>query len=469
VNRRTAIVVGSGPNGLAAAIELAGAGLDVEVLEASALPGGGVRSAELTLPGFVHDICSGVHPFVVGSPFFSKLHLESHGLEWIWSPAECAHPLDDGSAVLLHRDFKLLDEELGPDAAAWRRIFEPLARDWNTLASSFLTPWHLPRHPVLAVRFGLRALQPVTMLARDSFRSERARALFAGVGGHSIVPLEQPLSASIPLMLTAAAHAVGWPIARGGSQSITNALIRVLESRGGRVIPNVRVSHIDELRGADLVLLDITPRQLLAIADGRLPKGYVGALRKYRYGPGVFKIDWALREPIPWTAKECSRAITVHLGGSMYELAASERDAWYGRAPEKPFVLLAQHSLFDETRAPSGQHTAWAYCHVPNGWSGSALKQIEDQVERFAPGFRDCIVARSVHGPADMQALNENLIGGDINGGAFTLEQFVLRPTWREYATPLKGVYLCSSSTLPGGGVHGMCGYNAARVALASL
>ena len=235
------------------------------------------------------------------------------------------------------------------------------------------------------------------------------------------------------------------------------------------MIPNVRVSHIDELRGADLVLLDITPRQLLAIADGRLPKGYVGALRKYRYGPGVFKIDWALREPIPWTAKECSRAITVHLGGSMYELAASERDAWYGRAPEKPFVLLAQHSLFDETRAPSGQHTAWAYCHVPNGWSGSALKQIEDQVERFAPGFRDCIVARSVHGPADMQALNENLIGGDINGGAFTLEQFVLRPTWREYATPLKGVYLCSSSTLPGGGVHGMCGYNAARVALASL
>jgi phytoene dehydrogenase-like protein len=469
VTKRTAVVVGSGPNGLSAAIVLAHAGFDVEVREAQALPGGGVRSAELTLPGFVHDICSAVHPLALSSPFFSKLPLEDYGLEWIWSPAELAHPLDDGTAVLLYRDVAKTAEQFGSDAEAWRRMFEPLARNWKPLAASVLSPLRVPRHPFLLARFGVQALQPVTMLARDWFRGQRARALFAGVGGHALMPLDKILSGAFGLMLTAAGHAVGWPIPRGGSQNITNALIRVLQSLGGRVKTSSRVSRLSELSGADLVMLDITPRQVLELGAGSMPPAFRHALQDYRYGPGVFKVDWALREPIPWKAKECAQAITVHLGGSMYEIAASERDAWYGRPPEKPFVLLAQQSLFDSTRAPAGKQTAWAYCHVPNGWTGSALTQIEDQVERFAPGFRECILERSVHNPREMQRLNENLVGGDLNGGAFTLKQLALRPTWREYGTPSKGVYLCSASTLPGGGVHGMCGYNAAQFALARV
>ena len=467
--KSTAVVVGSGPNGLSAAIELARAGLDVEVREATALPGGGCRSAELTLPGFVHDICSAVHPMAAGSPFFSTIDLHGHGLHWIWSPAELAHPLDDGTAVLLFRDIRQTAEQFGSDAQNWRSVFEPLVRNWAPLIKSVFTPWEAARHPFLFARFGMRALQPAMFLARRSFGNPRARALFAGCAAHSIMAFEYPLSSSIGLIMAAAGHATGWPIPRGGSQSLANALIGVLGSFGGRVTINTRVNDLNEVRGAELTLCDITPRQLLSLAKDRLPEPFRRKLRRYRYGPGVFKVDWALREPIPWKAKDCLTAATVHLGGTLEEIAESEHRAWHGQPPEKPYVLLAQQSLFDSTRAPAGRHTAWAYCHVPNAWTGSALTQIEDQVERFAPGFRECVLARSVHGPLDMQALNENLVGGDINGGAFTVAQFAFRPTWRQYGTPLPGVYVCSASTLPGGGVHGMCGYNAARVALASL
>ena len=465
--RRSAIIVGSGPNGLAAAIELARSGYQVEVREAAATPGGGARSAEWTLPGFVHDCCSAVHPLAVGSPFFSTLSLERFGVRWIWSPAEIAHPLDGGQAVLLWRDFDRMPAELGrEDALAWRKLFAPFASNWNKLAPMLLSPLGVPSHPLLLARFGLRALQSVTLLAQTAFRNEAARALFGGMGAHSIKPLDTPLSAAVGLMFGASAHAAGWPIPEGGAQSITSALIRALESYGGHVILNARVGDLKEVRDADVVMLDITPRQLLELGGSALPGGFARQLRSFRYSPGAFKVDWALREPIPWRAQKCLQSITVHLGGTLPEMEQSERDAWQGRPPRKPFILLAQPTLFDPTRAPDGQHTAWAYCHVPNGWTGSALRQIEDQVERFAPGFRDCVLARSVHGPLDLQRINENLVGGDVAGGALTVKQFVLRPTWREYSTPLKNVYLCSSSTLPGGGVHGMCGYNAARWAI---
>ncbi len=465
--RNAAIVVGSGPNGLAAAIVLARAGFDVEVREAADLPGGGARTAELTLPGFHHDVCSAVHPLAIASPFFSTLGLHAHGLSWIWSPAALAHPLDDGSAVLLHRDIRTTAAQFGSDAAGWRRLFEPVVRDWKLLMEDVLrAPIHIPRHPLALARFGVRAVQPATLVARTMFRGERAKALWAGVAAHSILKLEAPLSAAFGFILGGSAHAVGWPIPEGGAQKITNALIGVLTSLGGRLVTGRRVGHLDELEGADLKLLDVTPRQLIELGRGRLPSVFADNLRRFRYGPGVFKVDWALREPIPWRARECNQAITVHLGGTLGEIAASERAAWEGRPPEKPFVLLAQPTLFDQTRAPQGRHIAWAYCHVPNGWTAPVLEQIERQVERFAPGFRDCVLARSTHNPAEMQALNHNLVGGDINCGAPTISQFLFRPTARTYGTPLPGVYLCSSSTPPGGGVHGMCGYNAARLAL---
>jgi phytoene dehydrogenase-like protein len=463
--RRSAIVVGSGPNGLAAAIELARSGFEVEVREAAAVPGGGARSVEWTLPGFIHDCCSAVHPFAIGSPYFSKLNLQKFGLRWIWSEAEAAHPMDDGTAVMLWRDLDRMKDSLGTDVRAWTTWFAPLAAGWNDLARDVFSPLGVPRNPFLLARFGLKAILPVTTTA-PTFRGQRARALFGGMGAHSIKRLDRPLSSAIGIMLIAAGHANGWPVPEGGAHSISDALIRVLESYGGRVVTSSRVNHLREVKDADLVMLDITPRQLLELGSDLLPGGFKRQLRNYRYGPGVFKVDWALREPIPWRAKECAQSITVHLGGTLEEMAESEMDAWEGRPPKKPFVLLAQHTLFDRTRAPEGQHTAWAYCHVPTGWTGSALEQIENQVERFAPGFRECVLARSVHGPAQLETMNENLVEGDINGGPFTVKQFVLRPTWREYGTPLKNVYLCSSSTLPGGGVHGMCGYNAARVAL---
>jgi phytoene dehydrogenase-like protein len=459
-----AVVVGSGPNGLAAAIVLAQAGLDVEVREASSLLGGGARSDELTLPGFVHDLCSAVHPMAACSPLFRTLPLQSHGLNWIFPPAELAHPVDDGTAILLERDVAATAAQFGSDGASYRALFEPIVNKWHTLLPPLLEPLlQVPRHPLLLAGFGLRAIQPAAVLARNSFSNLRARALFAGLGAHSILKLEAPFSASFGLVLGAAGHAVGWPVPRGGSQQIANALAGVLEFSGGRIITRCRVNNLAELDSPDLTLCDVTPHQFLRMADLSRHEPFRQLLEQYRCGPGVFKVDWALREPIPWKARDCLRAGTVHLGGTLEEIAASERAAWEGRPPENPFVILAQPSLFDSTRAPSGRHTAWAYCHVPNGWKRSALNEIETQIERFAPGFRECILARAVHSPADLEKSNENLVGGDVNGGAADAKQLVMRPTWRTYSTPLKGVYLCSSSTPPGGGVHGMCGYGAAK------
>ncbi len=467
--KRTAIVVGSGPNGLAGAIVLARAGFDVEVREASAQAGGGARSGELTLPGFVHDLCSAVHPLAVSSPAFSELPLRSHGLRWIFPPVELAHPLDDGTAVVLERDLRATAAQFGPDGIRYRELFAELVDNWPTLVSEILRPLRLPRHPFLLARFGLHGILPAAVLARNSFSSMRAQALFAGLGAHSFLKLEAPLSAAFGLVLGAAGHAVGWPIPEGGAQQITNAHAGVLASLSGRIVTGSGVETLDELGTPDLTLCDVTPRQFLQMADLDAHRPYKRLLQQYRYGPGVFKVDWALREPIPWKAKECLQAGTVHLGGTLEEIAASERAASNGVPPDKPFVLLAQPSLFDRSRAPEGGHTAWAYCHVPNGWPGSALPQIEAQIERFAPGFRDCILARATHNTAAMQDQNANLVGGDINGGVADVRQFVMRPTFRYYRTPLKGVYLCSASTPPGGGVHGMCGYNAAVRALRRL
>jgi phytoene dehydrogenase-like protein len=462
-----AVVVGSGPNGLAAAIALAQAGLDVEVRETATLPGGGARSGELTLPGFIHDLGSAVHPMAVASPFFSSLPLESHGLHWIYSPAELAHPLDDGTAVMLERSLEATAAQFGPDAAPYRSLVGPLVRHLPTLLPEALQPLlRFPRHPFLLAWFGLRAIQPVTVLAGSSFRNLRTRALFAGLGAHSILKLEAPITSSFALMFAAIGHAFGWPLPRGGSQQITNALLGILGSFRTRVVTGSRVNRLSDLDSPDLTLCDVTPRQFLGMADLSGHRPYRQLLEQYRYGPGVFKVDWALREPIPWKAKDCLRAGTVHLGGTLEEIAASERAVWQGEACDQPFIILAQPSLFDSTRAPEGHHTAWAYCHVPHGWRGSMLDQIEAQVERFAPGFRECILARATHAPADLERENENLVGGDINGGSADAKQFLMRPTWRAYGTPLKGVYLCSSSTPPCGGVHGMCGYNAAQWAL---
>lgn len=452
----SALVIGSGPNGLAAAIHLARNGYKVEVREAALEIGGGTRSGELTLPGFVHDLGSAIHPLAVSSPFFRSLPLAEHGLEWIYPPAALAHPLDGGRAIVLD-----------PDLPDLRRPFASFIRRWPELMGDVLHPQPaIPRHPFLMAQFGLQALQPATVLANALFKTEEARALFAGMAAHSFLPLEQPLSSAFGIILGASGHAVGWPMPKGGSQSIARALASYLRSLGGSILPNSKITVLPKNR--DLVLCDITPRQFLRLAGHQLPAGYRRSLERYRYGPGVFKVDWALREPIPWTAKECLRAGTVHLGGTLPEIAASERAAWGTHPSSRPFVLLAQQSLFDSTRAPAGQHTAWAYCHVPNGWPGSQLEAIEAQVERFAPGFRDIILARATATTAQMERSNSNLVGGDINGGSLDWRQFVTRPTWRQYSTPLKGIYLCSSSTPPGGGVHGMCGFHAAERAMAS-
>jgi phytoene dehydrogenase-like protein len=455
-----ATIAGSGPNGLAAAIVLASAGLAVEVREAASVAGGASRSAELTLPGFIHDLGSAVHPMAVVSPFFSNLPLAEAGLHWIWPASELAHPLDDGTAVMLERDLSETARQLGGDAAAYRRLYEPLLANWDGLRNDLLKPIGWPKHPIAMARFGLLGLRSARAIADNHFNGVRARALFAGLAAHSFLPLESPVSAAFGLVLGLAAHAVGWPIPQRGAQSIADALVRCLRNAGGVVTTDAPVRSLSNL--GDVALLDVTPRQLLSIGGEDLPPSFRRQLKRYRYGPGVFKVDWALSQPIPWRARECLRAGTVHLGGTFDEIAASER----ANMSDRPFVLLAQPTLFDATRAPAGKHVAWAYCHVPNGWSGSALEAIESQVERFAPGFRDCILARAVFNTQAMQAWNANLIGGDINGGSFSGLQFFLRPTRRQYATPCRGVYLCSSSTPPGGGVHGMCGYWAAQHAL---
>ena len=463
----TAKIVGAGPNGLAAAIVLAKAGFAVEVREAASVAGGAARSAELTLPGFVHDLGSAVHPLAVTSPFFSTLPLAESGLHWIWPPAELAHPLDDGTAVMLERDLGDTASQLGNDAAAYRRLYSPLLANWDGLRHDLLKPIGWPRHPIAMARFGLLGLRSARAIADSHFKGARARALFAGLGRTFI---STPGVAASPPPLgwcwELPRHAVGWPIPQGGAQSIADALMACLEKAGGTVTTNARVLSLRELGHPDLTLLDVTPRQLLSIGGEEIQPTYRRQLERYRYGPGVFKVDWALSQPIPWRARECLRAGTVHLGGTFEEIAASERAPGRGTMSDQPFVLLSQPTLFDPSRAPAGKHVAWAYCHVPNGWSGSALEAIEAQVERFAPGFRECILGRAVFSPAAMNQWNANLVGGDINGGSVSGLQFFLRPTWRRYVTPMKGVYLCSSSTPPGGGVHGMCGYWAAQCAL---
>jgi phytoene dehydrogenase-like protein len=466
-----AVIVGAGPNGLAAAITLARAGRAVVVFEARDTAGGGSRSAPLTLPGYTHDVCSAVHPLGVGSPFFRALPLADYGLEWIYPPLALAHPLDSGAVALVQRSIAATAGSLGADGPAYRRLFAPLVRDWPRFRDAILGPLRLPRHPLALARFGLQALSSAKGLAERDFHGDLARALFAGMAAHSIQPIEDPATASFGLVLGTLAHAVGWPIARGGSQAITDALCAYLRALGGEIVLERRVESLAALPPAGATLLDVTPRQLLRLAGDRLPAGSRRQLSRYRYGPGVFKMDFALDGPVPWTAPGCAEASTVHLGGTLPEIAASERAVWQGRAPDRPFVLLAQPSMFDPTRAPAGHQTIWAYCHVPNGSTADMSGRIEAQIERFAPGFRDRILARSVMGPAAMECYNANYIGGDINGGVQDIRQLFTRPTPQvdPYKTALPGVYLCSSATPPGGGVHGMCGYWAARSALRYL
>ena len=469
---KRAVVIGSGPNGLAGAIVLARAGFEVEVHEAADTLGGGLRSAELTLPGFTHDVCSAIHPLARASPFFRTLELD---VDWIEPPAPAAHPFDDGTAVTLERGLDATADQLGPDGFAYRRLFGPLARSWAPLEPVVVGPYPPPPGRLVraarelgagALGRSLRAgLETARSLAESRFAGERARGFFAGHAAHSMLPMERRPSAAFALALITMGHAVGWPLPRGGSQRFADALAAKLVSLGGTVHTG---SAVDELPRGDVVLADVVPREFLRLARGRLPSRYERVLLRYRHGPGAFKLDWALERPIPWRAAECARAGTVHLGATLDEISASEWGAWRGRPTERPFVLLAQPTLFDETRAPAGEHTAWAYCHVPNASAVDMTERIEAQVERFAPGFRDLVLARSVLGPAELERRNRNLVGGDLNGGAMDLAQFVFRPARKlvPYRTPLRGVYLCSSSTPPGGGVHGMCGYSAALVAL---
>ncbi len=462
-----ACVVGAGPNGLAAAIVLAQSGMQVEVFEAEPQAGGAARTLELTLPGFWHDFGSAVHPMAVGSPFLSSLPLQEHGLQWIHSPSTLAHPFDDGTAVTLERDLRQTELVLGQDGKAWCKLMEPFAANWDRFAPEVLRPVHLVTHtPWLLARIGLISLSSATITANRLFRNARTKALFAGLAAHSFLALDEPVSASVGVMLGAAAHAVGWPIPRGGAQSITTALCDYLASLGATVTASQRVDDLALLEGYDLILCDVTPRQLLRMAGDRLSAGYRRKLEKYRYGPGVFKVDYALSAPAPWKAKDCLRAATVHVGGTLAEIAVSEDAMRHGKVAERPFVLVAQPSLFDSTRAPQGKHILWAYCHVPHASNCNMLERLEAQIERFAPGFRDCILARKIFSPPDLERMDANLIGGDIAGGASDLRQFLFRPTFRFYATSARDLYICSSSTPPGAGVHGMCGYNAAQLAL---
>jgi phytoene dehydrogenase-like protein len=463
-------VIGAGPNGLSAAVVLAAAGLQVEVFEAEEQPGGAARTMELTLPGFLNDFGSSVYPIGAGSPFFRSLPLEELGLEWVHGEACAAHPLDEGTAVFLEDTLEAQQRELGADGKAWVDLMGPGAERWWDIAEDVLRPpIRVPSHPFLMARFGLHGVQSANALA-TRFRTERAKALLAGMVGHSLLSFDQPMSAAVGILFGATAAAVGWPVAKGGAQAIPNALMRRLEQLGGVVHTGRRIESLDEIDTGDaLTMCDVTANQLLKIAGARLTPGYRQTLERFEYGPGAFKVDYALSEPIPWKAPECRRAMTVHLGGTYAEIALSEHGVASGRIPERPYVLLTQPSLYDATRAPAGRHTAWAYCHVPNGSTVDRTQAIEDQIERFAPGFRDCVLARRVWSPADLERMDANLRGGDVNAGAFHMKQVLFRPSIRTYRTGTRGLYLCSASTPPGGGVHGMCGYNAAQAALRDL
>lgn len=462
-----AVVVGSGPNGLSAAIELGRAGLSVCVIEAKEVVGGGARSMELTEPGFLHDVCSTIHPMAVVSPFFKEIGLD---VEWAYAPVQVAHPLDDGSAAALFTSLDETAESLGPDGPAYAKLMRPFVERADALFDDILRPIRVPRHPFLMARFGLLGLRSCEAVARR-FETDKGRSLFAGCAAHSILPLDAAATASFGIALALAGHAIGWPCARGGSRAIVQALAARVAELGGEVRTSHRVRSMRDVPTSRVVLFDVTPRQLAAIAGDALPRRYRRNLERFRYGPGVFKIDWALDGPIPWTAEACRRAATIHVGGTIEEIAASEAAAWQGKHSDRPFVLVAQQSLFDPTRAPEGKQTGWAYCHIPNGSAEDMTERIEAQIERFAPGFRDLIIARHTIPASRYESYNENMVGGDVGGGANILMQCLARPfpRWNPYATPNERIFICSSSTPPGGGVHGMCGYWAARSALDRL
>ena len=466
-----AIVVGSGPNGLACAAALAREGVSVIVLEASDSLGGGARSGALTLPGLLHDLCSAVHPMAVGSPFFRSVGLDRYGLEWRWPEVDCAHPLDDGSAGVMLRSISATAEGLGADGPAWRRVFEGPSATFDRLADDLMRPVaHLPRHPLRLARFGMVAALPASTVAR-SFRTPQARALFGGVAAHSMAPLSWPMSSSVGTALICAGHRFGWAVPRDGSQAITDALVALLRERGATVETGVRVRSLSELPRADAVVLDLAPSRVADVAGGRLPSHVERAYRRYRHGPGAFKLDLAVERGVPWTNEACRRAGTVHVAGSFAEIAAAEREVWRGRMPERPFVLVAQQYLADRGRSAGDVHPVWAYAHVPNGFTGDAEATVLAQIERFAPGVLERIVARAVRSTAEIAAENENYIGGDIIGGANTPWQVLARPRLAAdpYSTGLPGVFICSAATPPGAGVHGMNGYNAAQSALSWL
>ncbi|MET1038363.1 MAG: NAD(P)/FAD-dependent oxidoreductase [Aeromicrobium sp.] len=464
----SAVVVGSGPNGLSAAVVLARAGVDVTVLEAEDQVGGGSRSAELTVPGVVHDICSATHPTGVASPFFRSLGLEKHGLEWLWPEVDAVHPLDGGRAGVLFRDLDRTVEGLGEDGDAWRSLYAPLAKHSDALIGEIFGPIvHVPQHPLLLAGFGLRALQPASWVVRR-WRSDEARALFGGLAAHAIHPLDRPTTGGLGLMFGMTSHAYGWPVAKGGSQAIADALTADLVEHGGRVETNHRVT---EMPRADIVMFDTSPATVLAVAGDRLPARVRRPLKKWRTGPGSFKVDFAVQGGVPWTNEWAAKAGTVHLGGTFEQLNAAEREVHAGRMPERPFVLLCQQYLADPGRSVGDIHPVWAYAHVPAGYTGDATEALIAQIERFAPGFRERIVAQAVTTPAQLEAHNANYIGGDIGGGANDPWQLVMRPRFspNPYSLGVKGLYICSASTPPGGGVHGMGGFHAATHAVANL
>ena len=464
-----AVIVGSGPNGLAAAITLAREGRSVLVLEAADSIGGGLRSAALTLPGFVHDVCSAIHPLGIASPFFQSIPLHEYGLEWVHPDVPVAHPLEDGRVALVHRSLEATAKGLGADGTSYHRLLSPFVSNADRILRQVLGPVRWPRHPLLMTRFALRAVQSADRLARHWFRDDIAQGMFAGMAAHAVLPLEQRLTAAVGLMFCITAHGGGWPLPRGGTQRIADAMAAYLQSIGGTMETGVRVDSLKDVPTAKAVLFDTSPGALSRIAGDVLPLGYRRRLQRFRHGPGVFKVDWALDGPIPWKNNDCARAGTVHVGGTLREVAAAERAAWSGTPAERPFVLVAQQSLFDSSRAPRGKHTGWAYCHVPHGSTFDMTDRIESQIDRFAPGFRDRILNRCVTTPTALENYNPNYVGGDITGGVMDLGQIFTRPVarWNPYTTPVKNVFICS---LPrhhrGAGVHGMCGYYAAKAAL---
>jgi len=465
-----AVVIGSGPNGLAAAIKMQQEGLSVLLIEGKDTIGGGLRSSELIRPGYMHDICSAIHPLAAQSPFFNALPLGEHGLSYIYPPVLAAHPMEGGSPVALYQSLLETSEQFGIDKQTYLNVFDSLSKSWSSLIDDVLAPLHMPKHPLSMLRFGYKALQPATRIAH-SFKTERFKALWAGMAAHSMLLLTHATTSAVALVLTLAGHQGGWPVVKGGSQSIANALAFYFKFLGGEIVTNFYVDSLNKLPVAKAILFDIGPKQLLQIAGHQFSNRYCAQLKRYRYGMGIFKMDWILESPVPFGSEICRNAGTVHLGNSLTEIAAAEQEVWNGKHPEKPYVLMAQQSVFDRSRTPNNRQVLWAYCHVPNGSTHDMTEAIEKQVERFAPGFRDCIIAKKSTNSQEMEAYNPNYIGGDINGGAMDLQQLFTRPAlrWSPYRTSTKGMYICSSSTPPGGGVHGMCGFHAAKRALKDM